>query len=143
VGKISGCGYLSSLKAGFEAGIQSFRKHLLVLAQAAARHGDGVSAGAHRTLYSLSHYSLTSRTCPINDMSLGGSHAMCGRMSRYVGPSFHHSMYDTAVSLQGGSFELAKVIEIRYSCNAQKKDPLVCPSRLPSLISRNGLHGFY
>ena len=31
-GKISGCGYLSSLKAGSEAGIQSFRKHLLVLA---------------------------------------------------------------------------------------------------------------
>ena len=114
-GKISGCDYLCELRPGFDAGIQSFRKHLLVLAQAAARHGEGVSASAHRTLYSLCHYSLTSRTCPINDMSLDNSHAMCGRMSRYVGPSFHHSMYDTAVSLQGGSFELVKVLEIRLA----------------------------
>ena len=105
-GKISGCGYLTSLKAGFEAGIQSFRKHLLVLAQAAARHGDGVSAEAHRTLYSLSHYSLTSRTCPINDMSLGGSHAMCGRMSRYVGPSLLLDVLPNSA---------AKVLEIRLT----------------------------
>ena len=30
---------------------------------------------------------------------------------------------------------------VLYSCNAQKKDPLVCPSRLQSLISRNTSKG--
>ncbi len=114
-GKISGYGYIDEVRPGFDAGMQSFRKFLLVLSQAAARHGDGVSYGAHRTLYSLCHYSLTSRTCPVNDLSLSGSQAMCGRMSKYVGPSFHHAMYDTAVSLQGGSFELAKVLEVRLA----------------------------